>query len=486
MRRGHRTLAAIVALLALTAAACSSTSKKKEDAARPQKGDVLLAPPESTINPPSPTSTTLAARESPRRGGPAPATRTTLPSPSTPRGGTIKIGVLTFKPGVASFPGMSFSAPDSVSLIQAAVAEVNAKGGIAGRRVEVAIVQIDANDANDYSQYARSHDEACVQFTEDHEVFLVVSLDPGGWFARQCYATHHTPYLDYTFADEEDFRRLKPWLLPSPAPNLTKLAGVLVQALRDQGFMSRRVGVWVYDLPSWRRSADRVLLPAIAAAGGNVIDVYYAPVTTTQQLVVDVNAAVLRFHSREVDRVVLWDWGLTWPLFARRAQAQAWAPRYGIHSWLAPDSSLPSIPPAQRPGTVAAGFSPLNDVGDGVFPLTGRERDCFNAINRRAGTNMSRRSTRENGGDGLPGTALQLCQFLEMIRAALAPATGKELAQGELWDYFHALGSEPPVVTPPQTFFSRDQWDGNKHYAHLAYREDCDCFRYTSDWRKIP
>jgi hypothetical protein len=398
------------------------------------------------------------------------------------KGGTIKIGVLTWKPvGEVDISGYGYIAPDPKPVIDALIAEVNAKGGIAGRQVTVAVTAGFDPTGTSHAQFARSENEACVRLTEDDRVFLVLSIDGFGWMARHCYAHHRTPYLGDGF-DDHDFKDLKPWLLPSRYTNIDTLARLYVRAMRDQGFIGPKMGVWVWDMPSFRRSADRVLLPAIKAGGGEVVDVFYSSQATVGEYQLEVSAAALRFQSRGVERVVLWDAGTVWPDFARRAQAQAWFPRYGLHSGLQPHNHLPDVPLLQRRGTVAAGTCPGCDVGDNVFPLTARERECFAVVNRRAGTTFSQRSPRDNGNNILPGATLDLCQLLEMARVALAPATGKALAQAELWDYFSALGDQPPVVTPPQTFFSPNKWDGAEHYAHLAYHEDCDCFRYTSAW----
>ena len=485
MRGGRRARRlAIVTVAVLVAVACNSTTK--EDGAQrgpdqDKRGAVLPAPPKSAAATPEAGKTIAGSSVDP-------STTVTTATDAPSERAAIKIGVLTWEPvGEVDYFGLRFKAPDPRPMVDALVAELNATGGIAGRRVTAVIAAGSNPTSVSREQFVRSENEACIRLTEDEKVFLVLSVDgASGLYAQRCYANHHTPYLDLGGAGDQDYRDMKPWLLPAPVPSLDALARAYVQGLREQGFIGPKMGVWVWDIPGFRRVADRVLVPELTAAGGEVVDVFYSAALTVGDYFAELSSAVLRFQSRGVERVILWDIGTAWPDFAQRADAQAWKPRYGLYSGVHPHNNLPDVPRGQRVGTVAAGTCPACDVGDSVFPLTTREKACFDIVNRRAGTSFSKRSFRDNENNFLPMATLSLCQLLDMTRAALAPATGKALAQSDLWKYFHALGDQPPVVTPPQTRFTPEEWDGAEYYAHLAYHENCDCFRYTSDWKRIP
>ena len=490
--RDRRVLAtALVLVLALQA--CSSTTKRADKDEKPD-GYTLPAVTDSAV---AGDGSSITGRRGERtaeerlgkaatqKGGAADPAAITRSGPLAGMKGTITIGFVTWKPTSGTLVGYAFDFPDSKPVIEAAVAEINAHGGIAGRRVRAAIVEFDiVAGATDQAQSARLSNEACVSLTEDHHSFLVISLIATTYLARGCYAEHETPVFANELFEENDFRELKPWLLPSLGPNLTRSAGFVPVALRDQGFMSKRMGVFVINnLPSMRRTADRILIPKIESLGGRVIETFYSDQMTVQEWGTDIASAVLLFNSRGIDRVVFWAWGADWAEFAKQAQAQRYFPRYGIHSLLAPNGYSGDAPPDQRRRTVAAGWAPGVDVPDEQFPLTDRERACLEAINRRAGTRFSQRSVALDA--PLSSAAIAFCQYLNVTKAALAPTAGKALGQGQVWGLFHALGDEPPVVTPPQTRFAPDKWDGSRYYAHLAYTTSCSCFRYTTGWKEI-
>lgn len=474
-RRRVPLLALAVAMIA--AAACGSRADPTSApvAARFETGGVpsTVAPAADGQVPAAATAATAAAGGV-RRPSRAPAGSDTPVAPAA-TGAPLRVGVIAIKPQNVTFLGLALAIPDMKQVLAALVEELNATGGIGGRPVELVVHEVDT--ATDPGEAQRIHEEACVRLTEDEKVFIVLSLDGNGVAAAGCYAQHRTPYIDFTVADEVLLREHQPWILPSPMPNVDTIATMLVRALDDAAFFDdARVAVWIYDVPEFRRTAESVLLPAIERAGGTVV-------TTFTGLNGDGASAVLRFRAADADRVVIWDTGITWIELATAASSQRYEPRWAVHSALSPDLSLEAVPAEQRDGTVGAGWVPSVDVPDAALPLTARERWCFDIVERRAGISIRERSSTSNEGGVRAVMTLMSCELLEIVRAALEQVPGADAAPGDVWALVASLGEEPEVITPPQTSFAPDRFDGGRRYALLAYDDACGCFAYRSGWR---
>ena len=312
-----------------------------------------------------------------------------------------------------------------------------------------------------------------MRLTEDARVFLVISLDSNAIAAAGCYARHRTPYIDLGTADETLLREMHPWLLPSPMPHLDTVARMLVEALAGSRTLEdSRIGVWIYDTPEHRRSADRSLLPLLEAAGANVV-------TTFTGLIGDGASAVLRFRSADADQIVIWDGGIAWVELAQAAEGQGYRPRWAIQSMLNPQVWIDGVPAQQRAGATGAGWVPSIDIADGQLPTTDRERWCLDTVAARTDHTWRTRASEH------AGWALMTCQLVEIVRAALEQVPGAAPAASDVWSLVASLGERPETVTPPQHRFEPSRYDGGRRYALLGYDVACECFVYTSAWREI-
>lgn len=483
---GRRIVVLLVA--ALVSSACSSTAE--EGARRPSKKGAeqhkavndsprgALLP--STTAPPAPVESSSTARAA---KAPRPPRATAARAHASSAEATLKVGYVSIAGNLGAALGLSFAQRDHGPVFQAVVDEVNSNGGIAGRQVVAAIRSADQSDFSASAQ-VRVQNQACTALTEDERVFMVM----GGavYAAQRCYAAHRTPLFGAA-GDDDELRELDPWMMPalSIGHSATRIAGFLPVALRDQGFLTRRIGV-VFD-DATARSAEQVLIPTLEALGGTVVD-RVGLGSTAESFSSGTVSTVVRFRLRDVDRVVFFASGFApFLLFARAAEAQGYRPRYGITSFDAPDVVQQFVPSEQLRGTVGAGWMPAVDVPDEVYPPTSAERACWTSVNRRLGTNFSRRSVRQNGNDLSPLVALWACESLFLAQTALAPVKGRPIDPAAVQGHIHALGDTYPSVFPSGTSFARGKVDGGKHYAHLSYDAGgCACFRYVSGWLRIP
>lgn len=411
---------------------------------------------------------------------------TTVGSKAGAPGGSIKVGIIlpAGSPGTAVGVPFSYDPSDLQKIVRAVLDETNATGGLGGRQVEPVWASNDNTDTQAETQ-TREQNRICTLLTEDKKVFMVFNFSSlGANFAYDCYASHKTPLLDTPFALESDQQRLDemdPWLVLPVSLNFTRMAKLLPLALRDQGFLTQKIGVVGLDLPPVKRSAQKVLVPALEAAGGKVVEqVYFTPSYSAAGAAIA--NAVLAFKDK-VDRVVFWSpGGGAALLFPRQADSQGYHPRYAITTYDAPALTQDYVPASQFKGAVGVGFAPQTDLADKVAtPLLDTEKACFAVVNKRAGTALATR--RQNTAAGL---ALGACEFFSLMKEALAPVVGKPLATNEVASYVYALGTGHSPVMAVRSRFGKGRPDGIVAYSHLAFDDACACFAYQGPWRDSP
>ncbi|MEM7140862.1 MAG: hypothetical protein AAF548_07485 [Actinomycetota bacterium] len=148
----HRSIRMLTALLALAlfVAACGSDGS----------GNAVEAGPSTTTTP----TTTRAAETT--------TTEAQVPNTASFRGvtaDTIKVGISAFDWDRLASLGVTFGTSNNGDLGIAALESINDRGGIHGRMIEPVMVEflpVGSTEA----------DQACVELTEDNEVFLVVGV----------------------------------------------------------------------------------------------------------------------------------------------------------------------------------------------------------------------------------------------------------------------------------------------------------------------
>lgn len=128
----------------------------------------------SATDPPDDTTTTAAPDDETTTTAPPDDTTSTTtslaPNTASFRGvteDTIRIGIAAFDWDRLAALGVSFGVSNNSDLMTAGIDEINERGGIHGRLLEPYVVEflpVGSTEA----------DEACVELTQDHEVFLVV------------------------------------------------------------------------------------------------------------------------------------------------------------------------------------------------------------------------------------------------------------------------------------------------------------------------
>jgi ABC-type branched-subunit amino acid transport system substrate-binding protein len=162
----------------------------------------------------------------------------------------IKIGVSYVDLAAVRAAGINRDHGDYEKAYQTVIDDINANGGVNGRKIVPVFVGIDPIGTDPAQQ-------ACVQLTEDEKVFAAIGQFQGD--APICYLEQHeTPIVGGSVTAENLARAKAAWytLDPSEAD-----LGLLVDALAKDGAFKGKVGVVAAAVEE--SSAEDIVLPAL-------------------------------------------------------------------------------------------------------------------------------------------------------------------------------------------------------------------------------
>lgn len=219
-----RTLTSLVAALAILAVACSDSESPSTATAT----DAQTSEEQASA---------VASEPSPDEGEPADADAAEeIPGPAQAEGSrgvsadTIKLGISIF-----DLSAIGRDNGDVPAKYQAAIDAINSSGGVLGRKIEPVFAEFSPLDT-------ASADAACVQLTQDEEVFAVVGAQNGDYVL--CFTElHDTIFLSpQTLTSEQVARSVAPALSVAASGDLPISAGI--EAMAAEGaFDGARVAV---------------------------------------------------------------------------------------------------------------------------------------------------------------------------------------------------------------------------------------------------
>jgi ABC-type branched-subunit amino acid transport system substrate-binding protein len=173
---------------------------------------------------------------------------------------TVKLGIAGVDPDQLADLGIEADGPTSEALNRAWVDAQNAQGGVAGRQIEMVFRPfLPTGDAE--------AEAACVELTEDQQVFLVtgIFLDD----TPLCFTeAHDTPYLgQFGHSAERDRRSNAPFVALEMSDERQRLAGIDV--FLDEGALDGKVALY-WDAPD-TAVVDEFVRPALEEAGVDVV-----------------------------------------------------------------------------------------------------------------------------------------------------------------------------------------------------------------------
>ncbi|HVM54790.1 MAG TPA: hypothetical protein VM262_16505, partial [Acidimicrobiales bacterium] len=364
---------------------------------------------------------------------------------------------------------------DTRRYYQAALDDVNARGGVIGRELVPVFQEVSAAD-----DIARSQQAACEAFTADNKVLMMFFR---GEIIYEC-ALRAGVLAWGTGGTGPTYAKFPNLFAPSSI-RLERLFQVTVRSMvaarwhePTPRWPTGKIGLITWDDAEYRYAMEHGYLAGLREAGLKEQDVRYVTVPASAGGVAESSAAisnaVLSFSSQGIDHVFIGDGpagifsgtGLTL-LFLTNAQSQGYFPRYGFNSNNSPD--FESHPREQLVGMMAIDSfdtTPENDEGIELNPV--RER-CFEVM-REAGLPVGQWLTQ-----AIAIGACEIAWFAEVVIGRASDTTlDNMIAAGE------SLGTS---YRSPYNYGNRlgpGQHDGVALFRSLEWDEGCSCVKYTS------
>ena len=386
---------------------------------------------------------------------------------------TIKVGVrIITKESAAAFANamgaQGLSPGDTQDAAQAMIDELNAGGGIAGRRIVPYYVEYDLAKvaAGQASSEAQRH---CEAFANDGKVFVAVSPLPASKTLAQCLEDHRIPYVQDSvgwYFDDDIMATVPDFYMPAE-PQSSRLARFWIAGLQSERYFDAgtKLGVVRLGGEPFDRIVKEDLAPALAAAGQSIA--VEAVISDPQQ----VGAGVLKFRTEGVNHVlVLDDNGLLAILWMNQAESQHFRPRYGLNSINLPSGLPRNVPAGQLDRSVGIGWYPPYDaVPAGASDRPSPEDERCVAVLRKHGVALDTPTAY--------GVGLYTCDVFLFLKTALDRAG--EVSPAGIRASVARLGTG---YRPTGTFgatFGPARRDGANAARPLRFDNGCTCFRYS-------
>lgn len=403
-------------------------------------------------------------------------------SGAAPAAGTVQVGVQVSE-GAEEFYralGLSqLSLGDTKAQASAIIADINSRGGLAGRKIQPVFAVTNPNNDKAVQEQA-----SCEAWTADNSVFAAVSpLQPTTRTLIPCLAKKNVPMIGGGVLpyDAKDFQSFPSHFYSPYGYSLSRLMGPYVKRLHAQGYFGDdpTIGVLMYEQPVFSRA-----LPSLTSELGELG--YEVAVTATATYPESTSglgatsnqiaAAVLKFRSEGVSHVLFLEGGGGMPLgFMVNAENQNYRPRYGLYSYSGPAALLQTAaPPAQLRRSLGVGWVPLLDVDASRDSAPTPARQRCRKVMAKANQDMSNRLTE--------ATALAYCDNLYFLEQTVNAGGLDVTAVRRTVD---GLGTRFASGITFGTSFSAQQHDGATSVRDLAYQDSCSCFAYTSPPRQV-
>jgi hypothetical protein len=486
-------LAGAVACVAVVTA-CGSTVQMQSAGLAPLGGSTGLTAPTSAALPAAGTpdsqlpGTTTALGQaaqptSPLTGGSSPAGTTGALTGQLPTSGlgytatTLQIGVTTNKDAQATLSAVGISSGslgDQEAMTKAVMADVNAQGGVLGRKLVPVFHDVKTTDTSANPQGAAQ--AACSAFTEDAHVAAVLELVMDSRLFADCMIRHHAFVVSsgLTFTDKEYVKGLTPSFFRLASPMAEQLVPTYLGRLKALGYFSKwdttrgrpgtapvSVGLFHVDEPAPTRAFSNIAA-RLTGMGYKVTSYAYGRQDSSYA------NAVLQFQTAGVTHII--GDNASYVSLMVETQTQGYYPRYGMTSYNGGGILLQQVVPASAlAGALGIGWAPSVDVDAAHDPgSTGPAYQGCVATMRRHRVDISSRAALSN--------ALGICDGLNVMVQSMRAGGG----------------FDGPHITAGRATFSFDAtatFSGSHNQGAIAiptavrdygYVTSCSCFAYLS------
>jgi ABC-type branched-subunit amino acid transport system substrate-binding protein len=413
---------------------------------------------------------------------------------------TVKVGIVYQSNGDAANAALGASGVtqgDTKADAQAVVDDINAHGGVAGRKL---IAVFHAYDANSADTRASQDQAACAYFVQDNHVFAVL----GGGYENlaPCLSKSGVVQLDGSSLldyDKADLAALPSYFMLGTLTQDRMMADH-VSTLRRLSYFSKwdyttgkpgvmpvKLGIMSVDVPEWERPLQKVLLPALRKAGYPVApaDIFrvHNPGSTAEdgQTVNDVQSATLKFRADNVTHLLLLDAGGSLVLlFSKDAKGQGYYPRLGLNSAGAMQALSDSgvIGNDQLNGAMGLGWAPSVDLPaaeTGKY-ATSATKYCLKVMKDRTGQTYDSTNA--------AAIALGYCDMGFLLALGIDHA-GPSITKDTVRAAIEGVASSFVSAGSPESFFGPGRHDQVQRGYDMVWDTACTCAKYKGQ-HEIP
>lgn len=393
----------------------------------------------------------------------------------------VYIGVTTEKDAADAFHvlGISFDPGDETAMFNAAIAYLNARGGLYGRKLvplfhDNSTVSIESNP----DAVAQTN---CTYYSQDHRVTLVINELPA-INLPPCLQKAKVPDFEASSVlfTRNTYSKYGPYLWTTLEPAADVMGSDYVSRSVAMGFFNGwnttngtagkapvKVGIFEPDTDEGR--ALTTTLTSGLKARGITVGASFAYDDAPQSYGGQMRAAVLKFKAAGVTHVMNIP-----PLagaelfFLQAARSQHYQPRYALTTYSLPSQAGGDAPAGQLNGAMGIGWSPGVDVPTAQKP---------NAAAATCDATMHKYGV-DTTTPFKAGNARATCDVVNLFVAAATAGGGLDapsIARG--------MAIVGPSYRPGSTFSSA--LSETNHWLpggarDLAYNETCKCFSYIS------
>ena len=377
----------------------------------------------------------------------------------------------------AGFAGLVI--PDNKPLMDAMVKHLNAHGGLGGRQIRTVWFKY-ASGGDPHNQDAA----ACATFTQDHHVFLVIGgISSGAGELGPCLTKHGVPLIGANAGgDSRYFAQNHRFIYEPGQASFTRGLATLVSNQQAAGWFtgSHKIGVVQYEGGTYDHAVDDGLVAPLARLGHKVDErVKYSGVDNNS-IAQGSAAAVLKFSTEHIDRVVfMGPGGAAATYFMNAASTQNYHPLYGV--WSADSPYVLGITAAkdQLVNATGIGYQPGLDVASSQDPTakTPAARACLAFWDSVGQTDHSALNN--------PLQRASCDIFSTLLRAVAAERDATTSTAALERGYDSVAGSYLPAGTFTIRFRPGSH-DAASGYRKLEYQSGCSCFVYIGSTRTLP
>lgn len=387
----------------------------------------------------------------------------------------IRLGFIVLKNGEAFVAGMGTEASfgNGRRHAQAVVDDLNARGGIAGHKIEPYYAEVDAAAPDQESAYAG----ACAKLTQDDRVFAILTPLNIRESAVSCAAQARTPLINASFNPGDDYlyRRFGDYFYSPSLLNLDNGVRLMLSTLRANGRFKTgvKVGVLYTSVPQFERVVEGTYVPTLKAYGVPHVVAGAAAYNAAQ-----INSAQLKVAAEGVNLVMFMaPNGINQLLFMQQAEQQRYRPKYFTTDTDSTRFVSQNAPRAQARNISGVGTLPIANVPADQYPSNAQEQRCLKIIRERSGENTTNRLSSL--------TATLYCELVWEFGAVVERVRGPLTVDAWRAAYPSVGRRYPPVST-----FGMDLGTGRHDNATLyrpyAWSDRCTCITYTAKAKRIP